>query len=284
MTWTNDSIVITKTSNYLDRLYRVYPMADNPPRPLCKDRKDEFIDIINSGDNKKLVKHCMEIAKGNNIFPIKDSYIAYLKHDSNAIDLNPETINRIAGRIKSLVPSKAIEVMESPKETNRQLGQVVKQWIDKEEIGVPVFTNIQEFKIFKGNKILSGSDSMLEKFAIEYIEENESKTNYDEFILKNKGLDFVAIFNGKLIIAEFKWLTDRGGHQDRQLTDALGLASLRFNNVVPIAVLDGVCWIPNANVNGKKAKKGMHDKIIEASSNGDIIMSVLLLSDYLYSV
>ena len=56
----------------------------------------------------------------------------------------------------------------------------------------------------------------------------------------------MACFNGKYVIGEAKFLTDRGGHQNAQLNDALATISSDAN-AVKVAILDGVCYIEKKN-------------------------------------
>ncbi len=172
--------------------------------------------------------------------------------------------------------------MESPKETNRQLGQVIYQWIEKETLGIKVYSDIEMFNNSKETKkILNGSDGFLQDYADKYIYDNCSLEEYEAFKDKNKGIDFLALIDGKLVIAEMKFLTDRGGHQDRQIDDALGLSSLEFSNdkVIPIALVDGVCYIEQ-----EKAKKSMYKKIKRAEERKNYVMSVLVLQDFLFQL
>ena len=48
--------------------------------------------FFNSKDNSSLVKELLSFE----LFPIKDSYVSYLKRDNTSIERNPKTINRLA--------------------------------------------------------------------------------------------------------------------------------------------------------------------------------------------
>ena len=90
----------------------------------------------------------------------------------------------------------------------------------------------------------------------------------------NKGVDFVGRFNGKYVIGEAKFISDEGGHQNDQFLDAMTtLQSATQKNVINIAILDGVLYIPS--------KKKMYKTI----TNSDVpVFSALLLRDYLYQL
>jgi hypothetical protein len=113
-------------------------------------------------DNYRLIKELLKLK----LFPIKDSYIAYLKRDSSAIDRNPRTINRICGRIYELGLNKLYERCSEPKETNRQIGPMFKDWLRNKSLGIlPV--EIDEFISSNDDAILDGGDKVLMDFAKE---------------------------------------------------------------------------------------------------------------------
>lgn len=262
--WTQLSVDLANQRNYLDLLFRVYPMSNNLVRELSISTQDKLGQLFETRDNTALI----ELLLKQELFPIKDSYVAYLKRDSSAIARNPETVNRLAGSIYSLGLEKTISNMTLPKETNRQIGPLFKRWIDMKEIGCEVTRDIQEFLSYEGNIIYNASDNAMKEFAINYL----GYTN-------EKGLDFIAKFNNKIIVGETKFLTDFGGHQNAQINDALTTMRSLFNTtnyqVVPIAILDGVCYIPN---------KGKMHSILENLNEEEVVISSLLLRDYLYSL
>ena len=260
--WTEYSIKLASQENYLDRLYRVYPTIPNEVRELDPNvwanikkahQEKNPVDLINS-------------LLALELFPVKDGYVAYLRKDKSAIERNPETINRLAGQVFSLSIEELFDKCSEPKETNRQMGQAFRRWINRGEIGVPVIKDKKEFLDFKGNCILDGGDKELDTFAKEYL-------GYTQ----NKGLDLIAKFNEKMIVGEAKFLTDFGGHQNAQLRDALFLLEGKFEKsdyqVERIALLDGVCYIEGGN-----------KMFREISEFDGTIMSALFLKDYLYQV
>lgn len=197
------------------------------------------------------------------LFPIKDSYVAYLKKDSSSILRNPETINRLAGRIYEMGLNKVFEKCSEPKETNRQIGPLFKRWINKGSIGAPIM-EIDDFVSTKENAILNASDLNMMKWAKQNI-------NYN----RNKGLDFVGRFNGKYVIGEAKFLTDFGGHQNTQFDDAINTITDKSINAVTVAILDGVLYIPSE---GK-----LYTSITKTYRHYNILSS-LVLNEFLYSL
>lgn len=73
--WTQKSIELANQSNYLDLLYKVYPMSVNLRRELSLNVKKGIQTHLNNQDGKSLLK----LLLAQEIFPIKDSYVAYLK-------------------------------------------------------------------------------------------------------------------------------------------------------------------------------------------------------------
>ena len=91
---------------------------------------------------------------------------------------------------------------------------------------------------------------------------------------REKGLDFLARFNGRYIIGEAKFISDEGGHQNDQFLDAMATLQTPLNeNVIPVAILDGVLYI--------RSRKKMYRDI---TSNDKNVMSALLLRNFLYSI
>lgn len=263
--WTQLSVELANQQNYLDLLFKVYPMSPNIRREINADKWNDVQTAFNTQDNDKLVRQLLSLE----LFPLKDSYVAYLRRDPDAIKRNPETINRLAGSLYEMGLSAIYEKCTEPKETNRQIGPLFKMWVSKKTLGAPVFSTVEEFLSFEGNAVLNASDTEMKRFAKEYLGYNH-----------DKGLDFVARFNGTYVIGEAKFLTDFGGHQDAQFADAISTLSteLRPNKlnatVIKIAICDGVLYIPGRNK--------MHRYLTEHDDK--IILSSLLLREFLYSI
>lgn len=257
--WTNLSIQYANQRNYLDELFKIYPTIPDGIREINSNQWNKVEEYFNSRNNVKLIETLLDFQ----LFPIKDSYVAYLKRDKSAIKRNPETINRLAGRIYNLGLNKIFEKCCEPKETNRQIGPLFKRWIRKGEIGVPVL-NIRDFCNTSSNAILDASDAEMMAWG-------RKNVNY----IRNKGLDFVGRFNGKYVIGEAKFLTDFGGHQNAQFNDAIDTITDRSIQAIAIAILDGVLYIPGRN----KLYTAITDVYKECN-----ILSSLVLNEFLYSI
>ncbi len=257
--WIKQSIEYANQRSYLDDLFQVYPTIPDGIRDINSQVWNGVEKAFHKKDNVKLIKELIKL----DLFPIKDSYIAYLKRDKNAIERNPRTINRISGRIYEMGLDKVFEKCSEPKETNRQIGPMFKNWLNNKSLGImPV--KIDEFLANDSDAILDASDDAMMKFAKENL-------NYQH----NKGLDFVARFNKQYVIGEAKFLSDFGGHQNAQFNDAIATIEAKNVKAIKIAILDGVLYI--------KGRNKMYKSITETYKNYNI-MSALVLREFLYQL
>lgn len=70
------------------------------------------------------------------MFPIKDSYVAYLKRDKEALKRNPATVARLCGRLYEMGLDEIYSRSSEAKETNRQIGPLFKRWIKNKSLGI----------------------------------------------------------------------------------------------------------------------------------------------------
>ncbi|TAL61173.1 MAG: restriction endonuclease [Bacteroidetes bacterium] len=257
--WTQLSIDYANQKSYLDDLFHVYPTIPEGIRDINEDSWKKIEDAFNKKSNEILIKELLKL----NLFPIKDSYIAYLKRDKTSIERNPKTINRICGRLYEMGLAKIMERCSEPKETNRQIGPFFRRWLNNKSLGIqPV--SLDDFTKNKKDAILNGSDKQLMDFA------------YDELNYKHsKGLDFIGRFNGKYVIGEAKFLTDFGGHQNAQFNDAISTVKAKNVKAIKLAILDGVLYIKGKN----KMYKDISTKYKDLN-----IMSSLVLREFLYQI
>ena len=257
--WTQLSIDYANQKSYLDDLFQVYPTIPEGIRDINEESWKGIEVAFKKKNNDTLITELLKL----NLFPIKDSYIAYLKRDKTSIDRNPKTINRICGRLYEMGLDKIWERCSEPKETNRQIGPMFRQWLNKKTLGIqPV--RLDDFIKNKKDAVLNGSDKQLMDFA------------YDELNYKHsKGLDFIGRFNGKYVIGEAKFLTDFGGHQNAQFNDAISTVKAKNVKAVKVAILDGVLYIKGNN----KMYKDISTKYKDLN-----IMSSLVLREFLYQI
>jgi hypothetical protein len=257
--WTKLSIDFANQRNYLDELFRIYPTIPEGIRDIDETQWKLIEQSFYTKNNIELISNLLKME----LFPIKDSYVAYLKRDPDSIQRNPNTINRLCGRLYEMGLDKIYECCSEPKETNRQIGPLFKRWIANGGLGLmPV--GIDGFQENTNNAILEASDREMKDWCAEHL-----KYKHD------KGLDFVGRFNNKYIIGEAKFLTDFGGHQNAQFNDAINTIRNSPSKVIPIAILDGVLYI--------KSHNKMHLDITSTYSKYNIF-SALLLREFLYSL
>lgn len=257
--WTDLSIQYANQRNYLDDLFSIYPTIPEGIRDISQELWSEIEDAFNAKDDLALINWLLSL----DLFPIKDSYVAYLKRDNSAIKRNPKTVQRLCWRLYEMWLNDIFERCTEPKETNRQIGPLFRRRLNKWFLGVqPLKT--KEFLETKDNAILDAWDNEMMNFAKEHL-------NYS----RNKGLDFVWKFNGKYVVGEAKFLTDFGWHQNAQFSDAISTIKTEGLKAIPIAILDGVLYI--------KWRNKMYMDITETYKDLNI-MSALVLREFLYQV
>ncbi|MBI4726950.1 restriction endonuclease [candidate division TA06 bacterium] len=257
--WTELSIEYASQRNYLDDLYKVYPIIPEGIRDINKDSWDAVEKAFQNRNNTELIKRLLDLE----LFPIKDSYVAYLKRDPSSIARNPATVNRLCGRLYDIGINALFDKCSEPKETNRQMGQKFKEWLSKKTLGVDLLP-YDEFLESKGNALLDASDNGSKNFAKEHLS-----------YTREKGLDFVARFNGRYVIGEAKFLTDFGSHQDAQFADGISTLKAKRVKAIKIAIMDGVLYIQGDNK--------MH-RFLKKNKEGYNIMSALVLREFLYQL
>lgn len=137
-----------------------------------------------------MIKELLKLPK----FPIDDPYIASLRRHSSLLSKNPETIERIAGKLLAMGIYTVLEFAGKPKSPSRQLGHSFKKWL--RTIKYP-FLQEDDFKEYDEIAFLEGSDKKLKKFAIEKLGIRNLK----------KGIDFILKIKNKFILGEAKFLT-----------------------------------------------------------------------------
>lgn len=218
--WVKKSIEWSNSNGYLDKIHDIYEMKDNPERPLTNEVIKELKKAFDSKDSDKLVELLIKNAE---VFPVKDSYVGFLRKKPEAVKENPNTIGRIAKRLYSLGWERMIQEATRPKETNRQLGNAFKIW-SQTKLGFKVVNEDTLLNSKNGILILGGGDKALAHFSRIHL----------KCSLK-KGIDIVIKKDEKYIIGEAKFLTTPGGEQDRGFDDAEGFVKEKSGNAIRIA-------------------------------------------------
>lgn len=227
-------------------------MEVNGIRPVSSVLRKRISEAFKRKDTQALIKMLLETA----VFPVKDSYVGFLRLKPKAIEENPKTVERIGKRLYSLGLEKLIEEATRPKETNRQLGQSFRNFL--KTLGIPV---LKKEEFLKSNTVafLDGGDATLKRFAEEELHCRLSK-----------GIDFILKKNGEFLIGEAKFLTTPGGEQNGGFTDASTFVKGKSGNATRIAVIDGYVWL--------ETRGGLHNKIVKNKLD---IFSALLLGEYI---
>jgi hypothetical protein len=155
--WVERSIKLANSENYLDRLHEVYPVTIGVKRAVPDEIKRQIQQAYNQKNGLELLKTLLKLDK----FPIKDPYVAFLRKKNVFLELNPMTVNRIAHTLFSMSYDEIIEGCEEPKEFNRQIGTLFRNWLPK--LGYPMSPK-ETFIRDEGIVIFSGSDS--EKWSL----------------------------------------------------------------------------------------------------------------------
>lgn len=254
--WTEKSLELANSPGYLDKLSNVYKMRINPERPLPEKAVEEIKRAFIKKDDEVLIKLLIDYPK---VFPVKDSYVGFLRAKPEAIKENPKTVKRIAERLYALGIDKTLLEATRPIETNRQLGNSFREWLHK--IGYKVVDEQTLINSQKGTFILNGGDSSLFKFATQELG-----------CELRKGIDLVIKKNKDYIIGEAKFLTTPGGEQDRGFDDAKSFVTEKSGNAQRIGIIDGYIWLTSLT--------GLHNKIIKSNEN---IISALILHEFIES-
>lgn len=229
-------------------------MENGAIRELSDDLKLQLGEAFKKGKKDEIIEILLNKV---DLFPIKDSYIAFLRNSPSSLKSNPATVKRIGSRLLKMGLDEVLKASAQPKETNRQIGPLFNRWVHS--LGYSVLNEAGFLASKKGIVILEGSDKSLKDFSNKFLKTRLSK-----------GLDIVLKVDNRFIIGEAKFLTDFGGHQNAQFNDAMNLIRHKGGIATRIAILDGVVWLQRKNKLHTAVKAG----------NG-IALSATLLKDFI---
>lgn len=210
--WTELSVQFANQRNYLDELFQVYPTIPEGIREIESPVLNKIEEAFQAKDNHELLQLLLKM----DLFPIKDSYIAYFK-----------------------------------------------RWLRKKALGVEPL-KLDEFLKAKGNVVLDASQAEMISFARERLDYKH-----------NKGLNFIARFNGKYVIGEAKFLTDFEGHQHAQYLDEKNTMGIKNTKAEKVIILDGYLR--------SRAYNKMYKKFSETYKDYTVI-SIFVFREYLYQI
>jgi len=253
--WVKKSIEVANSEGYLDKLQEIYPI-EPVERKVSKEIFNTIEEVYKIKDPIRLVKILLNLKIEK--FPIDHPFIPFLRMNKSAIEKNPKTVRKIGETLLSMSLDQIFNEIKKPKSASRRMGQMFRNWLPK--LGYPVLDE-NNFNKYQGIAILEGSDKTLMEFA-----NNKLKCN------ERKGIDLVVKTPRTYIIGEAKLLTDKGGEQYSRLKEALNFAEKKEGNVVRVAILDGVVWIPSRNK--------MHQEVLNTKA---IALTALLLKEFIES-
>jgi hypothetical protein len=256
--WVEKSRAVALEPSYLDRLSEVYSLPEPVPRPLSSEQRGRVVEAFERDDATLLGTLLGLFPKGGFRFPYREPYIGFLRFNPGAMEENPRTVARICARIRAMGSDGAVRSLEVPKESNRQMGPMFKNWLRGR------FRTLSQDDLLRsteGIALLDGNDKELMDFAN---------------VRLNCGLtkrpDLVARVNDRYVVGEAKYIGYTGGNQDKSFRDALSLA-LKPTKATMVAILDGIVWLPTSG--------HMWSELAHFTGNA---VSSLLLSDFLDSL
>ena len=113
--WTQLSIEYANQRSYLDDLFQVYPTIPEGIRNIDNALWKGIEKAFAKKNNVALLENILKL----DLFPLKDSYVAYLKRDKEALRRNPATAARLCGRLYEMGLDEIFSRSSEPKETNR---------------------------------------------------------------------------------------------------------------------------------------------------------------------
>ncbi len=249
--WSKVTLKLVRKENYLDRLVEVYPHEEGE-RDVDEDVLKAIRSSFESKNKNALLNQLLDLNK----FPYKESYVAFLRRDRDAIKRNPKTVKRICDHLYKMGVERVIEGAITPKEANTRRGPAFATWTRKEFAWV----DIEKFESSKqGIVILDASEQEAMEFC-----------NKEMGVGIAKRPDLVAKAGSKYVIGEAKFLSSTGGNQDRAFEDGMKLANNSSGNAYKVFVLDGFHWIDTGS--------DAHQQIVHSAAP---ILSALLLKDFL---
>ena len=109
------SIEYANQRSYLDDLFQVYPTIPEGIRDVDQNVWEKVESAFSEKNNGELLKQLFKL----DLFPLKDSYVAFLKKDKAALNRNPKTVNRLCGRLYEMGLNKIFEKCSVPINTMR---------------------------------------------------------------------------------------------------------------------------------------------------------------------
>lgn len=218
--WTELSIEYANQRSYLDDLFAVYPKISENVRVIDQAQWRKVETAFLNQDNLELVLNLLTLQK----FTLENSYISSLRKDEDSLLISPQKTDRLADEIYELGLAKLYEKCIQSKEKNTPIGLIFNHFLQRKILGI-IPVSLDVFLSNNDDAILGGNDTVLLQFANQHFGYN-----------KEKGLDFVARFNGKYILGEVKFITDIGENQDESFVDFITTLNTDYNGAIYIGI------------------------------------------------
>jgi hypothetical protein len=254
--WVEKSIELATTTNYLDKLHKIYPIESPEFRTVDDALLKEIADAHSSKNPVELVSTLLQLEK----FPIDDPYIGFLRVDEDAVKRNVATVKRIGEWLLGLKLEQVLSMSAQPKRAVKQYGEAFKKWwlnssyskLDESKFAAKTLPSDKVF-------VHGGTPEEWKRFANSVLDCGLVKAP-----------DLLARKGKKFIISETKFLTSFGGGQNDFFDEAITFVRQVHGNAHRIAILDGPLWLPTEN------KQSLEVRRLQADA-----MSALLLQEFL---
>jgi len=241
--------------DYLDKLQTIYPNPEEETREASDLVKQQIDSMMQEQNCISLLNTLLDLE----IFPFKDSYIAFLRKDRTSIERNPSTVDRICSKLFNMGYERVIEGITRPKEANTQRGQQFKKWLRNNFDHV----NMRSFRqSTTGITVLQSSERDARDFC-----------NQELGIGIAKRPDLVAKSGRHYVVGEAKFLSSSGGNQGRAFEDGMTLAINTQGSAYKAFILDGIHWIETGSEQYRRIQYG-----------SAAVLSAMLLRDFFKSL
>lgn len=252
--WSGKTLRLATEGDYLDRLHDVYPNKD-AERDVDGDILRSVRESFEARDDMTLLNKLLDLDK----FPIKDSYVSFLRKDRNALARNPRTVRRICDRLYEMEIDDVLAGATAPKESNRMRGSQFTNWMRNNfrHVSIDLFRASTT-----GVVMLMASEIVARDFC-------NAELNFGI----SKRPDMVAKSGSRYVVGEAKFLSSAGGNQDRGFENGMLLLNNHSGRAYKVFLLDGAPWVERGSAQFGRIEHGASP-----------IFSTLLLEEYLNSI
>ncbi|MEM1832554.1 MAG: hypothetical protein QXJ97_13615, partial [Desulfurococcaceae archaeon] len=172
--YTQKSVELARSKNYLDKIIDVYPARLPPERPLPANIAENVQKLYEQGRYCDIVQLLLDLK--DHPFPVEHPYaslLRYLRPEErlNVLKRNQRLLEELIFVIKELGVEGIIRGLKRPKDINRMLGYAFKSWIKKEFATQPFKVVDNPHKLITCDQnsicIYGDSDNKISEFTVE---------------------------------------------------------------------------------------------------------------------